>query len=114
MVIRLYLSHSDGSYSNSGEYAENPPFPAPEGTTWVEGDVPEGTAVNNEQSLLDKLNTLFMTLDNTDQMQLLPYLGSLTVLIQNDRLAQAKTYLGNIPTTGDTTTIQQQMLSLFP
>lgn len=63
--------------------------------------------------LMSQLDALFVSMQEADQLQYLPFLGGIYALIDQGQAAQAKGLLAAIPTTGDAATVQQEMLAVL-
>lgn len=57
--MKLHLLHPDGTVSDIAEYKNNPPFEAPEGAEWVEGEPSPEKEHNKPLTLNEKLNQKF-------------------------------------------------------
>ena len=60
----MYLSAIDNPlvYQSYGDYVQSPPYTAPTGFQWVEGNLPENAVAYMEASLIQQLSNMFSEL----------------------------------------------------
>lgn len=112
--MRLYLRPTGDTtqYSDLADYLENPPFAAPSGFEWVEGEPPE-TALP-VKSLSDQLDAVFETLDVPTQAQFSPLKAAVQLELDQGRTDVAKAIVQGATVPSNLAAVQQEILRLFP
>lgn len=106
----FYLKHPDNTFSDFGEYPEQPPDR--DQGQWVEGE-PIGLALYREITLHDHLKTILLTLPDAVQAQLGPLAAAVNLALQNDAVNVAKISIENAQIPPELEQVRQAMLEKF-
>ena len=118
--MEKYYINPNSSYWGSTVDSEEPPFPgalevpSPPDTNAAQIWNSSGwDAYTPPVPVLTQLNNLYQTLDIATQLQFLPYVGGIFALLTQGQTEQAKSLLAAIPTTGEASVVQAQMLAVL-
>lgn len=118
--MEKFYTYANGKYWGSVVDSDQKPFPEAVEVTHPPDTHADQVWNGSEWSvytppvpLLTQLDNLFLTLDQTDQVQFLGALGGIYALINQNQMTQAKNILAAIPTTGAAATVQAEMLAVL-